>query len=179
MTSIKQSKSGDEATESSITENGMLAVESEVKPVEYQELITRLEAEKLELLAKLKVYESAGRGGENADVSSETVVAESSPKAELSAELVDELKVKLDLAQQAITNLKEQIVQLNAKLNEMNTLYESTKQSELEEKNKIKHLERSVRALKIEKDQLFTVSSPCFLFPFIYWPSDDHRLTRY
>ena len=50
----------------------------------------------------------------------------------------------------------EQIAQLNLKLNEMTTMYENSKQNELDEKNKIKHLERSVRALKIEKDQLFT-----------------------
>ncbi len=58
-----------------------------------------------------------------------------------------------------VAALKEQLLHSNTKLDELISIYETTKQSEIEEKNKTKHLERSVRALKIEKDQLFTVSS--------------------
>jgi len=58
-----------------------------------------------------------------------------------------------------VAALKEQLLHSNTKLDELTSIYETTKQSEIEEKNKTKHLERSVRALKIEKDQLFTVSS--------------------
>ncbi len=41
-------------------------------------------------------------------------------------------------------------------LNELNNLYETSKQAELEEKNRAKLLDRSVRALKIEKEQLIS-----------------------
>jgi hypothetical protein len=55
--------------------------------------------------------------------------------------------------------LREQLQQTNSKLVEITGLYETAKQAELDEKNKNKHLERSTRALKIEKDQLFSVRS--------------------
>jgi len=61
-------------------------------------------------------------------------------------------KLKLE---KTIESLNEKILHLNANLNEMTNLYEMTKQSELDEKTKNKHTERSLRAIKIEKDQLF------------------------
>jgi chromosome segregation ATPase len=72
-------------------------------------------------------------------------------------ELNEELKSRLEKSQQSIDVLNEQIIQLNIKLGEMKNAYEQTKQSELDERNKNKHLEKSVRALKIEKDQLLMV----------------------
>ncbi len=69
----------------------------------------------------------------------------------------DEFKIMYEQTQVIVEALKEQLLESNSKLNEITSIYESTKQSEMEEKNKTKHLERSVRALKIEKDQLFTV----------------------
>jgi serine/threonine-protein kinase MRCK len=45
---------------------------------------------------------------------------------------------------------------LSFNLNELNNLYETSKQAELEEKNRAKLLDRSVRALKIEKEQLIS-----------------------
>lgn len=49
---------------------------------------------------------------------------------------------------------KTKIAKLTSQLDEITNLYESTKQLEVEERNKNKHLERTVRALKIEKEQL-------------------------
>jgi len=71
----------------------------------------------------------------------------------------DEFKLMYEQTQVIVAALKEQLLHSNTKLDELTSIYETTKQSEIEEKNKTKHLERSVRALKIEKDQLFTVSS--------------------
>jgi hypothetical protein len=72
-------------------------------------------------------------------------------------ELNQELKSRLEKSQQSIDALNEQIIQLNIKLGEMKNAYEQSKQSELDERNKNKHLEKSVRAFKIEKDQLLMV----------------------
>lgn len=137
-TTVTQKNGGEEVLLSEVEEEGgQKQQQQQLLGVEYKELVGRLESEKLELLAKLKLFESK-----------DPALA---PTAEV--------ELEVDVAQQAaIAGLKEQVAQLGGKLAEMNTLYESTKQSELEEKNKIKHLERSVRALKIEKDQLFTVS---------------------
>jgi len=80
----------------------------------------------------------------------------------------DEFKLMYEQTQAIVAALKEQLLHSNTKLDELSSVYETTKQSEIEEKNKTKHLERSVRALKIEKDQLFTVSSLFFrLFSLI------------
>lgn len=52
------------------------------------------------------------------------------------------------------SELQSKIADLTSQLKEIGSLYDSTKQSEVEERNKNKHLERAVRALKIEKEQL-------------------------
>jgi serine/threonine-protein kinase MRCK len=103
-------------------------------------IINQLENEKKELLAKLAILQQQQQQQE--------------PTINLNNN--DEINFKLDQSQLMLNASNEQISQLNLKLNEMTTMYENSKQNELDEKNKIKHLERSVRALKIEKDQLFT-----------------------
>ena len=67
-------------------------------------------------------------------------------------EFNNDIKIKLE---KTIESLNEKILHLNGNLNEMTNLYETAKQNELDEKTKIKHSERSLRAIKIEKDQLF------------------------
>ena len=70
---------------------------------------------------------------------------------------LNEYQVKYEQSQLMMESLKEQLAHSNSRLNELGSLYETSKQNEADEKTKTKHLERSVRALKIEKDQLFTV----------------------
>ncbi len=143
------------------------------KLVEYESLIAKLESEKVELITKLNIYQnqiSITQSEVGTDVQSLTSlttitvnpqgpsqIEQQANNAEVSAsnQLNNELKQKLEQTQISLESHKEQIVQMNKKLLDMTNLYESAKQNELEEKNKIKHLERSVRALKIEKDQMF------------------------
>jgi hypothetical protein len=90
----------------------------------------------------------------------ELTFAQSQPQSSIDNEIsnqLNELKLKYEQSELNCENLKEQLSQSNNKLNEITNLYELTKQHELDEKNKNKHLERSIRALKIEKDQLFAV----------------------
>lgn len=108
--------------------------------------LEQLKIEKIELLEKIKSFQNGGTAK----------IEESVAKFEDSTDTSDEIKVKLDQSQLMVENLKEQLLNSTSNLNEMTNLYETCKQNELEEKSKTKHLERSVRALKIEKDQLFT-----------------------
>ncbi len=126
---------------------------SEKKLAEYQDLISRLEQEKLELTSKLKMYQKKTNDSDEIDGKADET---STDNSEASQSLKD-LQAKLDQSQKTIDVFKEQISQLNTQLNEMNNIYETTKQSELDERNKIKHLDRSVRALKLEKEQMVSV----------------------
>lgn len=105
--------------------------------------IDQLKKEKLDLIATIQAFQADNPKPDTSDVPNLTAP--------------DEFKGKYEQCQLLADGLKEQLIQSNKSLNEMTSLYETTKQHELEEKNKTKHLERSVRALKIEKDQLFTV----------------------
>ena len=133
-------------------------INSKKTNLEYESIITQLENEKFELISKLKILSQTqtittrNEADNTSNTNIETLITIN--QEDHLAELKD-LKVKLEQSQQAIDLLRDQLVQGNTKLNEMTSLYETTKQSEVDEKNKIKHLERSVRALKIEKDQLF------------------------
>ena len=60
-----------------------------------------------------------------------------------------------DQSQAALEAVREELQSSRGKFEELSAVYEATKQSELEEKSKTKQLERSVRALKVEKDQLY------------------------
>jgi DNA repair exonuclease SbcCD ATPase subunit len=62
---------------------------------------------------------------------------------------------ELQTSQQACLLLKDQVNKLNIRLKEMTSLQETTKQNEQDEKNKCKNHERTIRTMKIEKDQLF------------------------
>lgn len=108
--------------------------------------IEQLKSEKLELLEKIKAFQNG----------LVLKIEQNIENSESSAGTSDEIKTKLDQSQLMVENLKDQLLNSTNKLNEMTNLYETSKQNELEEKSKTKHLERSVRALKIEKDQLFT-----------------------
>lgn len=141
----------------------------------YEAMISKLENEKHELTSRLNVISTTTTTTERINGQSEhddsmmgldgddektvttttitAVISESKSQPE-----VDELKAKLDASEKTIDTLKEQLVQLNVKLNEMTSTYETTRQTELDEKNKIKHLERAVRSSKIEKDQLLLVN---------------------
>lgn len=126
--------------------------------IEYQKKISKLEEEKNELSEKLKNLQINSNKNEEKSFQSLTKLEEeSSSSSELiQNESLKELKIKLDLNQQSNDLLKEQINRLNLNLNEMTNLYETSKQAELEEKNKTKQLDRSLRALKIEKEQLIS-----------------------
>ena len=60
-----------------------------------------------------------------------------------------------DQSQAALEAVREELQSSRGKFEELSAVYEATKQSELEEKSKTKQLERSIRALKVEKDQLY------------------------
>ena len=60
-----------------------------------------------------------------------------------------------DQSQAALEAVREELQSSRGKFEELSAVYEATKQGELEEKSKTKQLERSIRALKIEKDQLY------------------------
>ena len=132
---------------------------------EYECIIAELENEKIELTEKLNALQSLSLI-ENINNDSTTTTPNLNGAILLDSKVSKDLALKLDQSQQALLNSNEQCAQLNLKLNEMTSMYETVKQNELEEKNKIKHLERSVRALKIEKDQLFTVNISNFSFLF-------------
>jgi hypothetical protein len=132
---------------------------------EYECIIAELENEKIELTEKLNALQSLSLI-ENINNDSTTTTPNLNGAILLDSNVSKDLALKLDQSQQALLNSNEQCAQLNLKLNEMTSMYETVKQNELEEKNKIKHLERSVRALKIEKDQLFTVNISNFSFLF-------------
>ena len=72
---------------------------------------------------------------------------------------LEELRKRAEQSHQTSEVFKEQIVQLNNKLNDMTNLYETTSKTLLEEKNKLKQSDRSLKTLKSEKDNLLTVSS--------------------
>ena len=140
---------------------------------DYECIIAQLENDKIELTTKLNSLQSVSLLSTKNNTNNESTLTLNAPStptalngsgeinepaATASDIVTKELTLKLDQSQQALVACTEQIAQLNVNLNEMTCMYETAKQNELEEKNKIKHLERSVRALKIEKDQLFTVS---------------------
>ena len=130
--------------------------------LEYESIISQLENDKLELLAKLNELQNRQITNETTKTTIEaltpapieiTSTVSTATNSEKEAFLInDEIRIKLE---KTIESLNEKILHLSGNLNEMTNLYEMTKQSELEEKAKIKHSERSLRAIKIEKDQLF------------------------
>lgn len=157
-----------------IQSNSSIDYNASTKPVnnettkstkEYECIIAELENEKIELTEKLNALQSLSLI-ENINNDSTTTTPNLNGAILLDSNVSKDLALKLDQSQQALLNSNEQCAQLNLKLNEMTSMYETVKQNELEEKNKIKHLERSVRALKIEKDQLFTVNISNFSFLF-------------
>ena len=124
---------------------------------EYETIIAQLENEKLELIAQLSRTNQAegpieAKSSALAELTPSTIEITSTSPAEDHQTPIssDELKRKLE---KTIEHLNEQALHLNGKLNEMTNLYEAAKQNELDEKNKIKHMDRSLKALKIEKDQ--------------------------
>jgi len=135
---------------------------------EYESIIVQLENDKLELIAKLNELQQNRHITVNesnqskittidaltpAPIEITSTVSTVSEKDETEFDSNNEAtKLKLE---KTIESLNEKILHLNANLNEMTNLYEMTKQSELDEKTKNKHTERSLRAIKIEKDQLF------------------------
>lgn len=113
---------------------------------QYELRIATLESEKRDLLAQLNNQTQSLTG----TIESLTITATINESSNATPDMI-ELKQKLELSEKLVDGLREQAIQLSAKVNEMTSLYETTKQIELDEKNKIKHLERSIRALKIEK----------------------------
>jgi serine/threonine-protein kinase MRCK len=133
------------------------SVVNDINLIEYQKKISKLEEEKYELSEKLKNLQlNSVKSDEKflnplTNVEGNELLNESNQN-----ESLKELKIKLDLNQQSNDLMKDQISRLNFNLNEITNLYETTKQNELEEKNRVKHLDRSIRTLKIEKEQLIT-----------------------
>jgi serine/threonine-protein kinase MRCK len=118
---------------------------------EYKKLVAKLEKEKLELLNKLNLSKTSEENNDLID-SSESKMIESSEAVTNSEQdaIINELRQQLDASKAIIEDL-------NVKLSETSNAYDIIKQAELDQKNKIKHLERNLRALKNEKDELFTV----------------------
>ena len=151
---IQSNNSHEYAAATSASDNKTTTNEPVKSNKEYECIIAQLETDKLDLTTKLNALQSLKHTNESSNAAS--AVTELNGDTD-SPDITKELAFKLDQSQQALLVCNEQIGQLNVKLNEMTSMYETAKQNEVEEKNKIKHLERSVRALKIEKDQLFTV----------------------
>jgi serine/threonine-protein kinase MRCK len=136
---------------------------------EYKQLVAKLEKEKQELVAQLNST-TVTMTTTSVDV---VVVAASADGVDLVDSTADDEKMiqsgeKQDIVSSSneheVNELKEQleasknlIEDLNGKLSEVNNAYDIIKQAELDQKNKIKHLERNLRALKNEKDELYTV----------------------
>jgi chromosome segregation ATPase len=129
------------------------------KTAEYEVQIANLEAENRVLLAQISAIAASkststttNANGVEEKLESLTItatVSESSSSTELS-----EMRQRVETSEKTVESLREQVRDLGSKLTEMTGLYESAKQAELDEKNKYKHLDRSMRAMKIEKDQL-------------------------
>lgn len=163
-----KAKKSDVVVENGSTEetvpNGV-KIESAASPTpnsEYETQIANLEAENRVLLAQItaitasqqqKQQEEVNDGQTTTTTTTTTTNADSLTimgTVNESAE-TGELRQKLEASERVVETLREQVRDLGLKLTEMTGLYEGAKQAELDEKNKIKHLERSVRALKIEK----------------------------
>lgn len=133
---------------------------------EYESQIANLEAENRVLLAQISALASQQQQQpQPAETTSTTVesltitstVNESNAGTTTTTIAVEtvELRQKLELSERTVVELREQTRDLGNKLAEMTALYESAKQAELDEKNKIKHLDRSIRALRIEKGKIY------------------------
>lgn len=127
------------------------------KTAEYEVQIANLEAENRVLLAQISAIAASkstttttNANGVEEKLESLTITATVS---ESSTEL-SEMRQRVETSEKTVESLREQVRDLGSKLTEMTGLYESAKQAELDEKNKYKHLDRSMRAMKIEKDQL-------------------------
>jgi serine/threonine-protein kinase MRCK len=124
---------------------------------EYKQLVAKLEKEKQELISKLT--KNSEEGSNDLVDSSEIRVIETNSEmltnSEQNAALISELREQLEANKLIIEDL-------NVKLNETSNAYDIIKQAELDQKNKIKHLERNLRALKNEKDELFTVMTQIY-----------------
>ena len=70
-----------------------------------------------------------------------------SKEAAKEIELIQSLQVQLE---ESRLNVED----LSLKLSDVSNAYDSSKQAELDQKNKVRHLERNLRALKNEKDEL-------------------------
>lgn len=143
--SIRQSVeiiNGKELTTSTDTEIQLTEVTKEQLPNEYVAELEQLKHEKLELMAKIQEFQSNGKinTADNKDENTDDT----------------EYKKKYEQTEAILESVREELSNSKSKFEEMSSVYEATKQSELDEKSKSKQLERSVRALKIEKDQLYT-----------------------
>lgn len=115
--------------------------------------LEQLKRDKLELMAKIQEFQSANQIS-NGEVNG--VDGKHTPENGENSKDANEYKQKYEQTQSMLDSVREELVSSRTKFEEMNSVYEATKQSELDEKSKSKQLERSVRALKIEKDQLYT-----------------------
>lgn len=138
---------------------------SKKSSTEYESQISNLEAENRVLLAQISALSSSQQTTtESLTITNEstgaTAMAATTATTTTTTESI-ELRQKLELSERTVDLLREQVRDLGLKLAEMTGLYESAKQAELDEKNKLKHLDRSIRALKIEKgNPLIIRSSP-------------------
>ena len=130
------------------------------KTAEYEVQIANLEAENRVLLAQISAIAASkststttNANGVEEKLESLTITATVSESSSSSTEL-SEMRQRVETSEKTVESLREQVRDLGSKLTEMTGLYESAKQAELDEKNKYKHLDRSMRAMKIEKDQL-------------------------
>lgn len=122
----------------------------------YELQIANLEAENRVLLSQIASITSTNKQHQSVDINVnnmntvESVTITASLSESVSTEVVD-LRQKLKMSEHLVESLRGQMKDLGAKITEMTNLYETAKQAELDEKNRIKHLDRSIRALKIEK----------------------------
>lgn len=115
--------------------------------------LEQLKRDKLELMAKIQEFQSANQIT-NGEVNGAD--GKNTPENGENSKDVNEYKQMYEQTQSILDSVREELVNSKTKFEEMNSVYEATKQSELDEKSRSKQLERSVRALKIEKDQLYT-----------------------
>jgi hypothetical protein len=135
---------------SAVESNETSKEESSSEKFELQ--IANLEAENRVLLAQIATFAQQKQQDNSTRVESVTITTSLSES--VSSEVVD-LRQKLESSERLVESLRDQAKDLGVKLAEMTGLYETAKQAELDEKNKIKHLDRSIRALKIEKGTCF------------------------
>jgi serine/threonine-protein kinase MRCK len=127
---------------------------------DFKLIVHKLESENKELLKRLEIYESNSNykivNNYNDNINKDGL-GEDNLDSNVNNENNNDLVLANNNLLRQLNENKLLVDELNAKLNEMTQMYEALKQNELEQKNKIKHLERSLRAFKSEKEELMAV----------------------